>query len=126
MAKKPAVQAVQAVPAVQATTTPAAAVQFTYTLNPTALALAAQGAAAPNTLQRSAKGQGKAWRTTGKAAPNTRAQACAVLATLATPFTFAQATGALAGLHAGGVLGSGTPNSYCKVFVQNGYFMPTK
>lgn len=104
----------------------APAAQLTYTLNPAAMALAALGNQAANTLQRSAKGQGKAWRTTGKAAPNTRAVACAALATLATPFTFVQATAALAALHAAGTLGSGTPNSYCKAFVQNGYFVPSK
>ena len=105
---------------------PAAAPAPTYTLNATALALAAQGATAANTLQRSAPGMGKAWRATGTAKPNTRAQALAAIAAAHTgPFTVAQAQAALAGLHKAGVLGSGTPRSYCVAFVANGYFAPT-
>lgn len=95
----------------------------TYSLSAKAATLAAQGRAAANTLQRTAPGFGAAWRAHGKAAPNTRAQALAAIAAVA-PCTLAQAQAALVPLHKAGILGSGTPGSYCKAFVANGYLAP--
>lgn len=91
-----------------------------YTLSAPAEALAAQGDAASNTLQRSAPGFGVAWRQNAKSAPNTRAQALAAIAEVA-PCPLAQAQAALVPLQAAGILGSGTPRSYVAAFVKNGY-----
>jgi hypothetical protein len=101
----------------------------TYNLNAAALALAAQGAQASNTLQRSAKGMGKAWRATGIQATNTRALSCAVIAA-AYPnggFTQAQAAQALtqAPANVNGLHGHATAASRTKAFIKNGYFAPT-
>jgi hypothetical protein len=96
-----------------------------YTLNAKALELAALGANAGPTLQAPSKGLGQAWRAQGYKAPNTRAIALSALAQhYPNGFTFAQAVACLqVGVKAGAInLGSGTPNSYCKAFVANGYF----
>ena len=71
------------------------------------------------TLQRSAPGMGKAWRTAGYKAPSLRHQAIAAIATATKgkPFTAEQAMDALAGV----ALGSGTPNSFVKAFIACGY-----
>lgn len=95
----------------------------TYSLNEKAHLLAAQGANAGPTLQRSAPGFGVAWRAHGKTAPNTRAQALAAIAVLAPGFTAEEAQKALAEMHKAGVLGSGTPRSYVAAFIRNGYFV---
>jgi len=87
--------------------------------------LAALGATAGATLQAPSKGLGQAWRQAGYKAPNTRAIALnALQAHYPSGFTFAQAVACLqVGVKAGAInLGSGTPNSYCKAFVANGYF----
>ena len=121
------VAAAQAVPA----TTPAPTTQTPasgplYTLSAKAVALAT--ATTPgNTLQRPAPGLGMAWRTAGHTAPNTRAGALAVVlaASNGQPFTQAQAQAWLQAAKASGLnLGSGTPGSYAKAFVGNGYFAP--
>ncbi len=111
---------------VAAVAAPQAAPAALYTLNAKAAALAAAGAAAGKTLQAPAKGLGLAWRAAGYTAPNTRALALAVVAALGTQFTLAQAQAALQAAKAAGTLnlGSGTPGSYCKAFVANGYFAP--
>ena len=122
-----AVVAANAAPA----TTPAPAAQTPasgplYTLSAKAQALAT--ATTPgNTLQRPAAGLGMAWRTAGHTAPNTRAGALAVVlaASNGQPFTQAQAQAWLQAAKAEGLnLGSGTPGSYAKAFVGNGYFAP--
>lgn len=97
----------------------------TYVLSEKAAALAAAGAAAKDTRQRTAPGFGLAWRAHGKDAPNTRAQALAAIAAIGAPCTAAQAATALTALHKAGVLGSGTPRSYVVAFVKNGYFVPS-
>jgi hypothetical protein len=97
----------------------------TYTLSGKAQELAKLGAEAGLTLQAPSKGLGQAWRAPGHKAPNTRAVVLnALQAHYPSGFTFAQAVACLAaGAKAGAVhLGSGTPNSYCKAFVANGYF----
>ena len=95
----------------------------TYSLNEKAQLLAAQGANAGPTLQRSAPGFGGAWRANGKTAPNTRAQALAAIAALEPGFTAEAAQKALAEMHKAGILGSGTPRSYVAAFIKNGYFV---
>lgn len=110
---------------VAAATTPATTPVVVYTLNPQAAALAAQGAAAANTLQRTTTGLGKAWRTAAKRAPNTRAQALAAIAAAPQPVTLNAAKAALQPLHVAGVLGSGTPGSYVAAFIKCGYMVPT-
>lgn len=99
-----------------------------YTLNPAALALAAQGSNGNPTLQAPSKGLGKGWRAPNYRAPNTRAAACAAIqAACGATFTALQAQGALAAARTAGTLnlGTGTPASYCKAFVKNGYFAPS-
>lgn len=109
-----------------AKTAPEAARAPTYMLNEKAHTLAAQGAEAALTLQRSAPGFGVAWRANGKTAPNTRAQALAAIAALAPGFTAEAAQKALAEMHKAGILGSGTPRSYVAAFIKNGYFVPAE
>lgn len=111
---------------VAAVAAPQAAPATLYTLNAKAAALAAAGANAGKTLQAPAKGLGLQWRAAGYTAPNTRALALAVVAALGGTFTLAQAQAALQAAKAAGTLnlGSGTPGSYCKAFVANGYFAP--
>ena len=119
------VAAAAAVPA----TTPAPTVQNsasaqTYTLSAKAQALAT-ATSVGNTLQTPAKGLGMGWRTAGHTAPNTRAGALATIhaASNGQPFTQAQAVAWLQAAKAAGLnLGSGTPGSYAKAFVANGYF----
>ena len=122
-----AVAAAQAAPA-----TPVAATSQTqasgplYTLGAKAAALAAAQQVG-NTLQRPAPGLGMAWRQANYVAPNTRAGALAAIAeaTNGQPFTQAQAQAILQAAKANGLtLGSGTPGSYAKAFVGNGYFAP--
>lgn len=105
---------------------PQAAPATMYTLNAKAAALATAGATAGKTLQAPSKGLGLQWRASGYTAPNTRALALGVVAALGTQFTLAQAQAALQASKAAGTLnlGSGTPGSYCKAFVANGYFAP--
>lgn len=105
---------------------PAAAPATLYALNAKAAALAAAGGNAGKTLQAPSKGLGLGWRAAGYTAPNTRAMALAVVAALGETFTVAQAQAALQAAKAAGTLnlGSGTPGSYCKAFVANGYFAP--
>lgn len=103
----------------------------TYRMNEKAQALAAQGANAGPTLQRSAPGFGVAWRANGKTAPNTRAQALAAIGALGSSpevarFTAEEAQKALAEMHKAGILGSGTPRSYVAAFIKNGYFVPAE
>jgi hypothetical protein len=98
----------------------------TYSLNEKAQLLAAQGANAGPTLQRSAPGFGVAWRANGKTAPNTRAQALAAIGAIGAPFTAEEAQKALAEMHKAGILGSGTPRSYVAAFIKNGYFVPAE
>ena len=122
-----AVVAANAAPATTpAPTTQAPAGGPLYTLSAKAQALAT--ATTPgNTLQRPAPGLGMAWRTAGHTAPNTRAGALAVVlaASNGQPFTQAQAQQWLQAAKASGLnLGSGTPGSYAKAFVGNGYFAP--
>lgn len=121
------VAAAAAVPA----TTPAPTTQNSasaplYTLSAKAQALATAQQVG-NTLQRPAPGLGMAWRQAGHTAPNTRAGALAVVlaASNGQPFTQAQAQAWLQAAKASGLnLGSGTPGSYAKEFVGNGYFAP--
>lgn len=100
-----------------------------YKLNGPAASLAAQGASAAPTLQK--KGDPKHsdpnWRSANHKATNTRAIALAtIMANFAGPFSAAEAQKLLSiankehGLH----LGSGTPASYVKAFIKNGYFAP--
>lgn len=103
----------------------------TYRMNEKALTLAAQGAGAGLTLQRSAPGFGVAWRANGKTAPNTRAQALAAIGSLGSSpevarFTAEEAQKALTEMHKAGILGSGTPRSYVAAFIKNGYFVPAE
>lgn len=123
--RTPKVAAPVEAPAV-AVAAPAAAPATLYALNAKAAALAAAGAAAGKTLQAPSKGLGLAWRVAGYTAPNTRALALAVVAALGDTFTVEQAQAALQAAKAAGTLnlGSGTPGSYCKAFVANGYFAP--
>ena len=106
------------------TTVAAPASALRYGMNEKAQALAAQGADAGLTLQRSAPGFGVAWRANGKTAPNTRAQALAAIGAIDAPFTAEEAQKALAEMHKAGILGSGTPRSYVAAFIKNGYFVP--
>lgn len=97
-----------------------------YTLSTKAVALATAQQVG-NTLQRPAPGLGMAWRTAGHTAPNTRAGALAVIHSASNdqPFTQAQAQEWLQQAKAAGLnIGSGTPGSYAKAFVGNGYFAP--
>ena len=94
-------------------------------LNAKAEELAKLGAEdkAPNTLQAPSKGLGLAWRAAGHKAPNTRCYALAAIqAAHPNGCTMEQAVSALsAAAKAGLNLGSGTPRSYVKAFVANGY-----
>ena len=106
------------------TQTPASGPRYTLSAKAQALATATTPG---NTLQRPAPGLGMAWRTAGHTAPNTRAGALAVVlaASNGQPFTQAQAQQWLQAAKASGLnLGSGTPGSYAKAFVGNGYFAP--
>ena len=122
-----AVVAAATVPA----TTPAPTTQNStsaprYTLSAKAQALATAQQVG-NTLQRPAPGLGMGWRQAGHTAPNTRAGALAVVlaASKGEAFTQAQAQQWLQEAKAAGLnLGSGTPGSYAKAFVGNGYFAP--
>jgi len=120
---KPAT-APKAVPATTVAATPAALPL--YTLSSVAATLAAAGNQATATLQAPSRqhGLGTAWRTAGHKAPNTRAIALATVLAAAggKPFNVSQALVALGTIKA--QLGSGTPNSYCKAFIANGYFAP--
>jgi hypothetical protein len=63
------------------------------------------------------------WREPKHTAPNTRAQALAtILAACGEQFTAEQAQQALSAIRT--VLGAGTPGSYVKAFIANGYFTP--
>ena len=88
-----------------------------------ALAASAEARQVGTTLQAPTKGLGLAWRAAGYMAPNTRAYALAAIkAAYPTGCTVAQAVGALQAAKTAGLnLGSGTPNSYVKAFVANGY-----
>lgn len=104
---------------------PAAAPVALYTLSAQAIALANQGTAAAPTLQALPTQRGQAWRAAGHKAPNTRAAALAAVMALPQPFTFAAAKAALAAAQQAGLnLGTGSPNSYARAFVANGYFAP--
>ena len=119
-----AAQAVPATTPAPTTQTPASGPLYTLSAKAQALATAQQ---VGNTLQRPAPGLGMAWRTAGHTAPNTRAGALAVVlaASNGQPFTQAQAQAWLQAAKASGLnLGSGTPGSYAKAFVSNGYFAP--
>jgi alkylhydroperoxidase/carboxymuconolactone decarboxylase family protein YurZ len=105
-------------------TLPQQAPEQSYVLSGPATTLAGQGNQATHTLQAHAKnhGLGKEWRKPGHKAPNTRAIALSAVlaATGGKPFTQEQARLALVAIK--DQLGSGTPNSYAKAFVGNGYF----
>ena len=94
-------------------------------LNAKAQELAKLGAEdkAPSTLQAPSKGLGLAWRAAGHKAPNTRCYALAAIqAAYPNGCTMEQAVTALGvAAKAGLNLGSGTPRSYVKAFVANGY-----
>jgi hypothetical protein len=94
-----------------------------YTLNEKAAAMAALVVGMP-TLQTPAKGLGRAWRTAGYQAPNTRVAAlAAILAECNDVFTAETAQAVLTEAKANGLnLGTGTPRSYVAAFVKNGYF----
>jgi hypothetical protein len=116
-----------AVPATTVAATPAnaatAAPTQLYGLNAKAAALAAAGTAAGNTLQRPAPGLGMAWRQPKHTAPNTRAVALATLVQAhGATFSHTQALATLATIKP--VLGAGSPASYIKAFIKNGYFVP--
>lgn len=119
-------QATKATTKAQATATKAAAAapatQAAPVLQVTAKAHAVIAKAGQNTKQRGTQRLGKAWHTGAVAKPNTRAAAlAAIAAALPQGGTLAQCQAALAPLHAQGVLGSGTPRSYCVAFVAAGY-----
>jgi hypothetical protein len=101
-----------------------------YALNEAAMALAAQGTEANNTLQRKEKGMGKEWRKTGIQSTNTRALSCAVIhaAYPEGKFTKAQAMAALnaADPKVNGLHGHATAASRTAAFIKNGYFAPGK
>lgn len=100
-----------------------------YALNAPARALADQGHEAAPTLQKLGKDTDPAWRTHGYKATNTRAIALAViLQELGQGFTAGEAQAVLSKHHKAGHLnlGSGTPASYVKAFVKNGYFAPVQ
>ena len=124
--RKAATKATKATKAPVAAPVAAAAPAPTYTLNAAAQTLAGMETANA-TLQAPTKGLGVGWRQAGYTAPNTRAGALACVACLPQPFTFAAAKAALQAAVKGGTLklGSGTPQSYCKAFVANGYFEPS-
>ena len=114
-------QATQGAPAATVAPTPAACL----VLSAKALQLATAGTTAANTLQAPQKGLGMAWRVPGYKATNTRALALAtILAACGEEFTADQAQRALDAAKKAGTLnlGSGTPNSYVKAFLGNGYF----
>lgn len=122
----PVVAATAAPATTPAPTTQTSASAPLYTLSAKAQALATAQQVG-NTLQRPAPGLGMAWRTAGHTAPNTRAGALAVVlaASKGEAFTQAQAQQWLQEAKAAGLnLGSGTPGSYAKAFVGNGYFAP--
>lgn len=123
-APKAAPKAAGATQAPTPTATIAPTPSVAYTLNAKAAALAAAGAAAGNTLQRPAVGLGMAWRSAGHKAPNTRALALGALVTACgTKFTAAEAIAALGEAKKAGLnLGAGSPLSYVKAFIANGYF----
>lgn len=97
-----------------------------YTLAAPALAIAAQPVGATTTQGALPAHNGVTWRiTSAKLAPNTRVGALQVLAA-AVPCTAPAAIAALATAKAQGLsLGTGTPASYVKAFVKNGYLTPT-
>jgi len=100
-----------------------------YNLNGPARKLADEGHNAAPTLQKLGKDTDPAWRSHGYKATNTRAIALAViLQDLGTGFTASEAQACLAKYHKAGALnlGSGTPASYVKAFVKNGYFAPVQ
>lgn len=113
-------------PAPATTVAPSTAPLPLYTLSGPAATLAAHGNQATPTLQAPgrAHGLGTLWRTAGHKAPNTRAIALATIQAAAggKPFNVSQALVALGTIKA--QLGSGTPNSYVKAFIANGYFAP--
>jgi hypothetical protein len=118
----PVAEAVQA--PVAAVVSPATAPKATYSLSAKAAALASQGSAAGATLQRPAAGLGMAWRAPRHKGINTRAMAlAAVLEACGDKFTAEQAHKALTAAKANGLhLGAGSPTSYVKAFIANGYF----
>lgn len=108
----------------KAATAPAPAQQPLYTVGPHAAKVQPH-----STLQLAnySTRAGKQWRTANATTrPNTRAAAIAALqqATAAGPQTWATLRAALQPLHKQGTLGSGTPQSYLKAFVANGYIVP--
>ena len=104
----------------QAVTVPAVEL---LNLNAKASELAKLGADAAHTLQAPSKGLGLAWRNAKHTAPNTRASALAAIqAAHPEGCTMEQAIAALQAAKLGGLnLGSGTPRSYVKAFMANGY-----
>ena len=104
----------------QAVTVPAVEL---LNLNAKAVELAKLGGEAAHTLQAPSKGLGLAWRAAGHKAPNTRASALAAIqAAYPNGCTIEEAVSALQAAKLGGLnLGSGTPRSYVKAFVANGY-----
>jgi len=100
-----------------------------YSLNGPAMQLASQGHNAGATLQKSGdpKLSDPNWRSNGHKATNTRAIALAtIVQELGSGFAAAEAQACLAKWHKAGALhlGSGTPASYVKAFIKNGYFAP--
>lgn len=85
----------------------------------------AQAVRTQATLQGAHLKAGKDWRKAGFTAVNTRVAVVDTLAALQEltecAFTMSQALSALAELHAAKHLGSGTPRSYVKAFIANGY-----
>lgn len=104
-------------------TTPA--VGIAYTLNPATVAKYSALPAPMPTLQytQPKHGLGMAWRQPQHKAPNTRHGVIMALVAAfgAKPFSLLQAQQAIKA--AGCPLNSGTPASYCKAFVANGYFV---
>ena len=92
-------------------------------LNAKATELAKLGGEAAHTLQAPSKGLGLAWRNANHTAPNTRASALAAIqAAHPEGCTMGQAVAALQAAKLAGLnLGSGTPRSYVKAFVADGY-----
>jgi 2-hydroxychromene-2-carboxylate isomerase len=103
--------------------TQAAPVVELLTLNAKAAELAKLGDQAGLTLQAPAKGLGLAWRNAQHKAPNTRARALAAIqAAHPEGCTMELAIAALQAAKQNGLnLGSGTPRSYVKAFMANGY-----
>lgn len=106
---------------------PSTKVEVRYSLNEKALFLAGLAPEDVKLYRQGAatKGNGKDWRATGVDRKNTRAGALAVVYSVCgAKFTEDQAIAALrkAKDNDGLNLGTGSPKSYVKAFIANGYF----